>query len=364
MLRGYQIVVLGRDAEAFLTDSAVANLQEWIARDGGALVCSRGQPTAEVNQRLDRLLPVRWSAAHETRFRMKLTKQGRDMHWLADASPAQDRELAGMPSLASSAQVDRSKPLAVVLATSVAPGTAGGEAPAVVYQPYGSGRVVVIDGAGMWRWAFLPPQYQQQDEVYTSLWQSLLRWLTSGGGLLPGQDRMLRADKVGFSTREPATATLLVREESSRGKPPTVDLVDSAGKPIKTVTAAIMGDEPGSYRVAFGKLPADRYEARMTGADLRDTTARTLFDVRMDDPELLDVQARPDLMARASADSGGAVLGADPAGDLLTHFDAHLARSRPARYERTSAWDRPWVLVAVFAVWVLCWAVRRSGGLV
>src|SRR5207244_2789081 len=99
-----------------------------------------------------------------------------------------------------------------VLATSVAQATGDGS-PVVAYQPYGSGRVVVVEGAGMWRWAFLPPQYQQYEEVYGSLWHSLLRWLVSSAGLLPGQQLALRADKVSFSTTEPATATLLVRED-------------------------------------------------------------------------------------------------------------------------------------------------------
>jgi hypothetical protein len=143
--------------------------------------------------------------------------------------------LAALPTLASAAQVDRSKPLAVVLAHSVAP-DGGAESPAVVYQPYGTGRVVVIEGAGMWRWAFLAPQYQQQDEVYGGLWHSLLRWVTSGSGLLPGQKVSLRADKVSFATEEPASATLLLREEAGTGRPPQVELVGpeagSAAKPF------------------------------------------------------------------------------------------------------------------------------------
>ena len=45
-LKQYQVIVLGRDAEPFLTDAALANLQNWISRDGGSLVCYRGSPTA------------------------------------------------------------------------------------------------------------------------------------------------------------------------------------------------------------------------------------------------------------------------------------------------------------------------------
>ena len=104
-LQQYQIVVLGREAEAFLTDAAVANLQNWVSQDGGALVCSRGSPTAQVNQRLARLLPVKWTPAREARFRMRLTDEGRDLHWLGDGAAART---AGSPACRRSPAAPRS----------------------------------------------------------------------------------------------------------------------------------------------------------------------------------------------------------------------------------------------------------------
>jgi hypothetical protein len=383
-LRGFQVVVLGREAEAFLTDPALTNLQQWVSKDGGALVCSRGAPTVQVNQRLAKLLPVKWTPGREERFRIRLTDDGRDLHWLGEDAHS-DGRLAGLPTLASSAQVDRSKPLAVVLATGVAPGgegASGGGAPAVIYQPYGGGRVVVIEGAGMWRWAFLPPQYQQQDEVYASLWHSMLRWVTGSAGLLPGQKLALRADKISFATDESATATLLVREETAAaaaagagsGNAPTavgsreIELIGSeAGAAPKSFTASVLGEEPGNFRVSFGKLPAGRYQARVAGAGVDDVASRCVFDVRVIGQEQLDLQARPDLMARIAADGGGAVLTEDAtaaAGQIAKTFKEHLARTRPPRHERATAWDRPWILLAVFGLWAASWAVRRSGGLV
>jgi hypothetical protein len=372
-LRDFQVVVLGREAEAFLTDAAVTNLQQWVSKDGGALVCSRGAPTVQVNQRLAKLLPVKWTPSREERFRIRLTDDGRDLHWLGEDAQS-DGRLAGLPTLASSAQVDRSKPLAVVLATGVAPGGEGGTsggAPAVIYQPYGGGRVVVIEGAGMWRWAFLPPQYQAQEEVYASLWHSMLRWVTGSAGLLPGQKLALRADKISFATDEPATATLLVREESGNAKGSAareVELIGpESGAAPKAFTASVLGEEPGNFRASFGKLPAGRYQARVAGAGPDDVASRCVFDVRVIGQEQLDLQARPDLMARIAADGGGAVLADDAtsaANQITKTFKEHLARTRPPRHERSTAWDRPWILLAVFGLWAASWAVRRSGGLV
>src|SRR5439155_6885756 len=131
--------------------------------------------------------------------------------------------------------------------------------------PYGQGRVVVIEGAGMWRWAFLPASSQQQEQVYATLWHSLVRWLTSGGGLSPGQKMNLRADKVRFATSESATVTLVTRGETN-AKLPLVKLA-SEGAPPQEFRASAAGTEAGLFRVNFGKLPAGHYRANIVGQD-------------------------------------------------------------------------------------------------
>jgi hypothetical protein len=364
-LRSYQVIVIGRDAEPFLDDVAVANLQSWVAQQGGSLLCYRGSPTSATNQRLAKLLPVRWAPASESRFRVALTDQGRDLNWFNFATNSNGDALPRLPSLAAAAVVDAAKPLAVVLAQGVGAGTSG-SSPAVVYQPYGSGRVVVVEGAGMWRWAFLAPQFQDQEQVYATLWHSMMRWLTSGQGLSPGQTVSLRADKVRFGADEPATATLLAREDVARDKMPLVQLAADGSSETKTFAPAPLGNEAGVFRVNFGQLAEGRYQAKLSNAKADDPSSQIVFDVRKFDQELLDLQSRPDLMARIASDSGGAVLNAssDASSEVGKQFAQHLARVMPPHVERTTAWDRWWILVAVLALWTTAWAVRRAGGLV
>ncbi|MEX2216042.1 MAG: vWA domain-containing protein [Phycisphaeraceae bacterium] len=358
-LRGYQIVVLGRDADAYLTEASLVNLTNWIAQEGGSLVCYRGAPTAQVNQKLSRLMPVKWTPARESRVRMKLTDRGQELQWGGSAAQS---SLLELPSLASAAQVDASKALAVILATAV--GGDGEEAPAVVYQPYGSGRVVVIEGSGMWRWAFLPPaaQGRPSEELYGSLWHSLLRWLVSGVGLLPGQNVLLRTDKVAFSTTESATLTLLMREESA--KPPQVELLADGSTEAHSANPTPIGDEPGSYRINLGKLAEGRYTARIAGAPPENTNARTVFTVRAISDEQIYLAARPDLMDHIAKETGGVMLAGSDARQIAQQFDQFLEKTRPAMLRRSPAWDRWWVLVAILLLWTSAWAVRRRGGLV
>jgi hypothetical protein len=224
----------------------------------------------------------------------------------------------------------------------------------------------------MWRWAFLPPKFKGQEEVYASLWHSMLRWLISAENLMPGQRLSLRADKVSFNSTEPATATLLVRDDAAaKGKPPMVELVSggggaagAAGGEVKAFAAAPLGEEPGTFRVNFGKLPEGRYVLRVAGAPPEEAFARTVFGVRTIGEEQLNLKPRPDLMARLASDSGGRVLESDDGREIDEAFRAHMAALRPPRFERATAWDRWWVLVAVIAMWGVSWALRRSAGLV
>jgi hypothetical protein len=359
---GYQLVVLGRDADVFLNAQVVERLRTWISRDGGSLICYRGSPVAQVPADLAKVMPVRWAPARETRFRVKLTERGSDLSWLNPGLAGEDDVLSRLPSLATAAPAERPKPLSVVLAKSeVEPAP-----PVVTYQSYGTGRVVAIEGSGMWRWAFLSPQYQQHDQAYESLWQSLLRWLVSSVGLVPGQDLALRTDKVTYAAGESVTALLLTRDEATGGRKFEVDLTDEGDGSIRKVSAVPLGDEPGVYRIPFGALPVGAYHARIAGSDPGVTQSSTTvaFDVRALSNERLDVQARPDVMARIAEQSGGAVLNADERTSLSDRFREHLGRSRPEKVRRIPAWDRWWILTVVIAVWGSAWGLRRSAGLV
>ncbi len=366
-IKVYQVVVLGRDTERFLTEGAILNLRNWISREGGSLVCCRGTPVAQVDERLGRLLPVKWSPVRETRFHVQLTEQGRDLHWLpAVGELADGAALPQLPTLATAARPEKPKPMAVVLAATASEGATETD-PVLTYQSYGIGRVVAVEGAGMWRWAFLPPEHQLHDEIYGSLWQSLLRWLVSSEHLRPGQDCTLQADKITFSTAEPATATLLMREEAARHRIPSVELSGTGIERAETYNPVAVGDDPGIFRVDFGRLPEGDYEARVAGRkkdEEKEEVVRIAFDVRSFAEERLDLKARPDLMARIAADSGGAAIESDAPSEITRHFRSYMSRGRPARVTRITAWDRWWVFAGVMLVWGAAWALRRSGGLI
>ncbi len=352
-LKSFQVVVLGRDAEVYLDDLRVEQVKRWLAEDGGAMVCMRGPPTSVLSERLGGLMPVRWSAATESRFRVELTESGQGMAWL----PSTSGQLRGLPSLATMARPEGPKPLAVVLAA--AAGSSDDTEPVITYQPIGSGRVVVVEGAGMWRWAFLPIEHQERDDVYGHLWRSLVRWLVSSTGLLPSESLAVRSDKVTFDPTERATATLLVRDTEA-GEPLEVELTGDTLDEPKRFPASPAGDTPGQFRVVFGELPEGRYQAKVVG----DTDATTAFDVKGNLSERLTIASRPDMMRMIAMGSGGEVIDGGNSAELAAKLQKQLEENFPTRVQRVPAWDRWWVLVCVMGVWAVSWGFRRRSGLV
>jgi len=366
-LNKFQVIVLGRDADVFLAGDAADRLRRWIDRQGGALVCFRGAPTVQTNRELAAVLPLRWTPSRESRFHLQVTDYGRDWRWF----PAADQDetaFAAMPTLAAAAVPDRLKPAARVLATTAAAAQDEGQA-VVTYQPFGLGQIVVVEGAGMWRWAFLPPEHQGRDEVYSGLWRSLIRRLVSGAGLMPGQNLALRSEQVLFGDREPAAATLLIRDPATLGKMPEVELTGPALSGPRRVRPAPVNDDPTLFRAAFGALPEGRYEAKLVGEGFdpaRDAT-ETAFDVRRNLTERLDLTARPDLMKRVASESDGGVLAGDwLSGDgpdeLADRLAEHRERTRPREVRRIEAWDRWWIMTFVVGIWATTWGLRRRSG--
>ncbi len=363
-LAKYQVVILGRDADVYLSDDALAQVKRWLREESGSLVCFRGPPEAQISQRLAQLLPVRWEATRETRFHIRLTDRGRDLRWIPGDESAELDPLEKMPTLATRAQPLDGQPRGETWAVGEAAGS--GEFPVVSSRPFGvAGRVVVVEGAGMWRWALLAPKYVEHDAIYGALWHSLVRWLVSNPGLLPTQNWKLTSDKVRFRNTEQATATLQIRESALKGEVPAIELRRRGEtKPLATVHPEPLGEEPGGYRVPFGSLAEGRYEARIAGSVATDPAARTMFDVQRNLDELLHLDANPDLMRRISTLSGGAVLESATPEEIAGQIAEHLARARPEQVRTTTAWDRWWVLAAVFGLWGLSWGVRRWSGLV
>lgn len=370
-LADYRLIILGRDADVYLTSTGVENLRQWISRSGGCLLCARGAPTSEVMTRLAEILPVRWATASESRFRTRISDYGYDaavFESLTSPESSSGDPLPALPSLSTDAVPSARAGLPQVLVHSD-PDSQGGTIPVVTYQPFGRGQTIVVEGAGMWRWAFLPPQHAARDTVYPALWQSMIQWVISQQDLLPGRDVAIRSDRGSFLTGENATATVLV--ESAR-KYRTTDgvldlnvLIEGPGLQVAQRRPLVpSGLDENLFAVDFGPLSVGHYTARVVTGAQDTAVAETVLEIR--DPwfEQLALDARPDLMRRVAQASGGTVLSADQVGGVVERFRQRLDERRPPQEIRTTMWDRPVVLITTMSAWLTAWIVRRRMGVV
>lgn len=368
LLERYRLVILGRDADSYLTPRAVDNLRQWISRSGGCLLCARGAPSNQVVRKLAEILPVRWSASEEARFRTRVTEYGVDAAVFDPLLSGGADPLATLPSLATGAVPKAREGLPQVLIQSVVD-RSGKTIPVVTYQPYGAGQTIVVEGSGMWRWAFLPPQHANKDKIYPALWQSMIQWVVSQQDLMPGQQVAIRSDRASFFAGDRATASILVEDPSAvRNDRGALDLavllqpVDG-GLP-KRVTPAASGLEEDYFRVDFGELDVGYYTASVVRGEADEVLAETAIEVR--DPwfENLEVDARPDLMRRVARTSGGELLAPNEVAGLVERHRERLEETRVDKTIRTTLWDRPWVLSLILGGWVVTWIVRRRSGLI
>lgn len=359
-LKQFRVVVLGRSTDAFLDEQSIERLRHWISFEGGALVCSRGQPTSQIQKRLSQLLPVRWGQGDEQRARGQLTSVGRSAALVQEESAGSD-PIAMLPSLAIASQPKAAIGLPQVLVQSTLD-ESGQSIPIVSHQPFGSGQTVVVEGSGMWRWAFLPPEKADAEKVYAGLWQGLMQWLISQAALLPGQTITLRSDRLSFVTGDDVTATILVSDMDRELVPDCLVEGGSLELPRRR-TPSLELDQPGVFRLNFGALPPGHYRAKLETNQATEAV-ETEFDVR--DPwfERLEVDARPGLLRQISERSGGKVVLPDEVATISKDFLDYLQTSRPEKSRRTPLWDRTWVLVTILVGWTVSWIMRRQSGLV
>jgi hypothetical protein len=358
-LKGYHVLVLGRDVETFLTPEATENVARWVGDEGGSVVCARGRPVQMVTERLDALLPVRWQKSSESRFRIHMTRDAQWAGWVPVRAPL-------MPSLATDAAVEAVKPLATVLARADLQGPLDGM-PVITMQRYGAGRVLVIEGSGLWRWALA--ENEQSDEsgrTYREFWGSLVRWLAGSADFPPGSTAVLRPLQRSFTTLERPALQLLVRTESVlEGSPaPQVEIVPGdGGQAARRERALPAPGEAGLLDLSTDPLPAGWYRARLLEGPSGETV-ECAFDVIEPTQEKLELRARPDVMQELADGSGGKVLTGNASGEILDAYLEQWQARHPEEFDREPAWDRwPWLLV-IGALFAGAWVIRRRGGLV
>jgi len=364
-LAQFNVLLVGNDAGTFFNPVSLETVRDWISRSGGHMVCTRGRPAndAQMPTGLASVLPVEWASGDEARYSMKLTERGRALSLLEGQSDP-DVILDALPSLVTATRVEKERALSVVLARGRAVDGKSEPMAVLSMQNYGSGKSIVLEGQGMWRWAFRPPNDALKGEdLFRAFWTNMVRWLAGSNDFLPSQTIVLRPGKPLYQLGERPNLYVLQREgipgAPTPEKTPQVELLnEGTGETVATVDGRSIPREPLMKEVEFWALPEGRYRARM----VKYPQIECVFEILPPLSERLDVRARPEWLRRLSEMSDGVLIEPDKMATLSNHYRSYMARNSAGREIRRPAWDSPWFLAVLMCWPAATWYVRRRWG--
>ncbi len=412
-LFAYDAIILSDVPREVIDEKHLAWLEDWIARRGGGL-CMVGGPRSFGSGRwndtsVGNMLPVELVPAprdwDDTPVGVH-PEIARTIHpiWHLTSDEAQNRAAAAsIPLFLGSNRVGAVKPGADVLASCNTPGTEAELRPAVVVQPYGRGRTMVMTTGITRRWAgeFTQSWGGADARYFKKFWRNVVYWLTENSStgrrrLLaetdkrlyrPGEPIVLRAQAFDENaaptvdyrvavTVEPKSASDFSSEKSPLLHPePDIALAKARKQFLPWSEEFELPRDPAekSYRASFpigeaGSLPTGvtlnqglRFE--LTAFEDNTQVDSLSLEVQvLDDPfEQQNPLPDHDLLRRIAGESGGTVL--RDAKDLSAMMERLPRTTAPPEVKKTPAWSRWPLLLSLLSLLTIEWVWRRWVGL-
>ena len=353
-MNAFDVVILGREAEAFFDNNTEALLTDFVAKRGGSLVFARGKPYGGRFQSLAKFEPLAWGNGVVSGVKLRPTDAGRD-NPIFDLGTAGTLEelLERLPALDQASVTLGEKPLAVVLANAVQE-----DGPVLVaYQRYGQGRTISLNASGLWHWAFRESGQDESEIAYQRFWVSLLQWLLGGSEFLPGSDVALTSAHRYYNSEQPMQFLISTRNLDRAIYQPRL-LISGNGKTTEVEPRA-RGE---SFVAEAGPFVPGTYVVTLKNNVGNPAELAQRIEVVSASVEKREVSADPDTMRKLAEISGGAVISANDVArmpEIVRRWEA----ARELSYQRQSVWDRWWLMAGIFGLLGAEWWLRRREGL-
>jgi hypothetical protein len=351
----YDVIVLGRDADAFFDNHTEGLLTDFVSKKGGSLVFARGKSYGGRFPALAKFEPVAWGSGVSSAVKLRPTEAGRD-NPIFDLGAAGTVEelLDRLPALDQAAVTLGEKPLAIVLANST-----GQDGPVLLaYQRYGQGKTMSLNAGGLWRWAFRETGQEESEAAYERFWVSLLQWLLGGSQFLPGSDVALASARRYYTSEQPMQFLISTRHLDRAAYQPRLTI--SGGGKTTEVEPRPRGD---SFVAQAGPFPPGTYRVTLSNNVGKPSELAQSIEVVSASVENRELSADPATMRRLAEVSGGAVVGGSDVArmaDVFKHWEAR----RELTHRQRPLWDRWWMLAAMLGVLGAEWWWRRQEGLI
>ena len=353
-MNAFDVIVLGRGADAFFDANTESLLTDFVARRGGSLVFARGKPYGGRFQSLAKFEPLAWGDGTVSGVKLRPTASGKD-NPIFDLGTAGtlDELLERLPALDQASVTLGEKPLAIVLANAVQQ-----DGPVLIaYQRYGQGRTISLNAGGLWHWAFRESGQDESEIAYQRFWVSLLQWLLGGSEFLPGSDVALTSARRYYNSEQPMQFLISTRNFDRTIYQP--HLVISGNGKATEVEPRARGE---SFIAEAGPFAPGTYQVSLKNNVGKPAELLQSIEVVSSSVEKRELSADPETMRQLAEISGGAVVTAKDVArlpEIVRRWDA----ARELSHRRHPAWDRWWLLAGVFALLGAEWWLRRREGL-
>lgn len=364
-LAEFDLVVLGRGVEFFLTPERIENLTAFVRDLGGALIFARGKPYDGEFPVLEPLEPVRWGQPFGRPFRFRPAYAGVDVGLFGDRLAGADDPLwEKLPDLRDAHQSGELSSFSRVLVEGVAE-IAGQRrvVPIVINRRYGQGNVTVVNADGIWEWGFFP-LVDEAEDMYEEFWGQLMQWAATHSDFLPGEEFSLRLSETRVYPETPVRARAGLRrlvEDEAR------DFRLEIRRDAETVmesTLQSMPDEAGQWSTVFSLPEPGRYRVALHDRLHPDEAGpQTDLTVRPWPSELEEASADPAFLERLTRETGGRLVEADEAPGLLRDAGGGETPVELSDAHWEPAWDRAWLLLILVGGLASEWILRRRNGL-
>jgi len=353
-MNAFDVIILGRDADAFFDNNTEALLTDFVSKKGGSLVFARGKSYGGRFPALAKFDPVAWGSGTASAVKLRPTEAGRD-HPIFDLGSAGTVEelLDRLPALDQASVTLGEKPLAVVLA-----GAVEEDGPVLLaYQRYGQGKSMSLNAGGLWRWSFRETGQEESEAAYQRFWVSLLQWLLGGSQFLPGSDVSLTSSRRYYTSEQPMQFLISTRNLDRAIYQPRL-LITGGGK-----TAAVEPRSRGESFVAeAGPFPPGTYRLSLRNNVGNPPELTQSIEVVSASVENRELSADPETMRKLAEISGGAVVRNSDIPQMAAVVKRWEAR-RELSHRQQQLWDRWWMLTAMLGLLGAEWWLRRREGL-
>lgn len=378
----YHAVIISDLESDFFTHDQMVLLQRFVSERGGGFLMLGGAESFREGKyaetAIGSMLPVYLdqpaNARLPSQWKLTLTREGWLQPWTRLRATEADEQtrLNALAPFAVLNPVRAIKPGASVLAT--VSDSDNNQYPALVVQRFGAGRTAAVMIGDLWRWGF---RNESEQKDLAKAWRQLVRWLvsdvpsrvsvtpeTSVGGDSSRVRLVVSARDETFKPVDNATVQLTVEPVAIFQRRAAGELSETTATNYIQLIADAIPDRPGSYEATYIVRDAGAYlaKARVTQADGRmvgQTAAGWTSDPAAD--EFRSLKPNRALMETLARRTGGEVLKTDQ----LKSFVSRLPARRAPVSEPWSEplWQKPGVLLFVFACFVAEWGIRRWKGL-